>query len=97
MRIIAFIIIEYGRFLEPCLGSNLINHFTDFQDVKNAGHDAKVTYIIRLDIQIHAIPFEKAISAIYLKIFRIFKKLKLRNRESKVRNVGLILFSGKST
>jgi hypothetical protein len=35
-------------------------------------------------------PSKKAISAIYLKIFRIFKKLKLRNRESKVRNVGSI-------
>jgi len=41
-----------------------------------------------LDIQIHAAPFKKGISAIYLKIFLIFMEVKFSYRESKVRNVG---------
>jgi hypothetical protein len=51
-----------------------IDHFCDIQRIKDSGHYAKVAKIVRLDIQIHAAPFKKGISAIYLKIFLIFMK-----------------------
>lgn len=59
LRIMALVAIECGRFLEPCFGRALSITSAIIKSSKITGYYTKMTYIVRLDIHIHATSLQK--------------------------------------